>query len=187
MIIDPSVIAIGATDGILDHQASRPRYIALAVAGAIGMTALNIGAVVYLYRGISELRATELKLGQLSKFEAHIIDKMELVNTGVHSRFEKLDGDLQGKFSDVRERLDKIEREGMPRQIETGMLPPTEDAPVDFAPLPPTLEDMPQAMEAVNGPVASPRPTPRASLPAPSSSYQRLESADGKVYYRKVK
>lgn len=186
-IIDPSVISIGTADGLLDRKASRPRFIALAVAGAVAMTALNIAAAIYLYRGISELRATELKLGQLSEFEARIISKMDQVNTGVQSRFEKLDGDLQGRFSDVRERLDKIEREGMPRQIEAGMLLPAEEAPVDFTPQPATLDDLLPPVEATAEPAAAPRPARRASLSAPSSSYQRLEAADGKVYYRKIK
>lgn len=186
-IIDPSVIALGTADGLLDRQASRPRFIALAVAGAVAMTALNLGAVVYLYRGISELRATELRLGLLSEFEARIIGKMDQVNTGVHSRFEKLDGDLQGRFSDIRERLDKFEREGMPRQIETSMLPPAEEFPADFAPQSATLDDLPPPVEATAEPAAAPRPARQASLPAPSSSYQRLEAADGKVYYRKIK
>lgn len=187
MIIDPSVISIGTVDGLLDRQASRPRFIAVAVAGALTMTALNIAAVVYLYRGLSELRATELKLGQLSEFEARIIAKVDTVNIGIHSRFEKLDGDLRGRFNDIRERLDKIERESVSGQVETGMLPPTEEMPADFEPQATTLDDTPPALEAAAEPVAAPRPLRRASLPAPSSSYQRLETADGKVYYRKVK
>ena len=183
-IIDPSVISIGVADHILDRQASRSRFVAVAVTGAIAMTALNIGAAVYLYRGISELRVTELKLDRLSEFEGRIIDKMDKVNTGVHSRFEKLDGDLHGRFNDIRERLDKIERQGASSQVETGMLPPAEGVPADFEPQSAILDDLPPAVEAAAEPAASPRP---ASLPAPSSSYQRLEAADGKVYYRKVK
>lgn len=185
-IIDPSVPSIGAGDAMLDRETSMSRLIVFAGAAAVLMTALNLAAAVYFYRGIGELRTAEQRLEQLSEFEGRIIAKVDKVNTGIQSRFEALDGNLQGRRAEIRERLEKLENQ-VPSREETSMLPSAEAMPADLEPQVIPLDETPPALEAAADPITTSRPPRRASMPSPSATYQRLESAEGKVYYRKVK
>ncbi|WP_146148915.1 hypothetical protein [Pseudaminobacter soli (ex Li et al. 2025)] len=146
------------------------------------MTGINLAAAVYFFRGIAELRTAEERLQGLSEFEARIIAKMDKVNVGLQTRFEDLDRSLQGRFSEINEHFDKLERFSPLGKMETSLLPPADDASDDTAPLEKTTPEFQVAVE----PTATPSPQ-QQSVPAPSSAYQRLETPDGKVYYRKVK
>ncbi|CAN7251928.1 hypothetical protein [Aminobacter aminovorans] len=185
-IIDSSVPSIGASDAMLDRETSTSRLIVFAGAAAVVVTALNFAAAVYFYRGIGELRTVERQLEQLSEFEGRIIAKVDKVNTGVQSRFEALDGNLQGRLAEIRERLEKIENQ-VPSREEASMLPSAEAMPADVEPQVIPLDETPPTLEAAAEPLATPPPSRRASMPSPSAAYQRLENAEGKVYYRKVK
>lgn len=184
-IIDPSVPCIDAGDAILDREASRSRWIVFAGAAAVTMTALNLAVAFYFYRGIDELRSIEQRLGQLSEFEGRIDAKIDSVNNGMQTRIEMLDRNLQGRIAEIRDRLEQIKQQPAPSQVETSMLPALE--PQLEADNQDVSSDIAPAIEAAAEPVASPRPLRRASMPSPSTAYQRLETAEGKVYYRKVK
>ncbi|MEO5321777.1 hypothetical protein PV773_00490 [Mesorhizobium sp. CC13] len=183
-IIDPEVPSIGAADAMLDSETSTSRFIVFAGVVAVVMTLLNLAATVYFFRSMGELRAAEQQLERLADFEARIIAKIDQLNTGVQSRFEDLDGDLQGHFNDLIDRVGKLER--TPGNA-TAMAPSPEPVPTEMAPQVAPLEETPPELEAATDPVAAPRPPRRASMPSPSAAYQRLETAEGKVYYRKVK
>ena len=173
-IIDASVPSIDASDAMLDRETSTSRLIVFAGAAAVVMTALNLATAVYFYRGIGELRSVEQRLEQLSEFEGRIIAKVDKVNTGVQSRFEALDSNLQGRLAEIREHLEKIEHQ-VPSREEPSTLPLAEAMPDDVEPLVIPLDETPPALEAAAE--APPRPPRRASMPSPSAAYQRLESA----------
>ncbi|RWG07462.1 MAG: hypothetical protein EOQ55_32920, partial [Mesorhizobium sp.] len=64
-------------------------------AGAVLVTAINVTAAFYLYRGVNDLRALEARLDQLGQFEQRIGARIDTVNNGFQSRFETLDRQLQ--------------------------------------------------------------------------------------------
>ncbi|RVA89122.1 hypothetical protein EN925_17930, partial [Mesorhizobium sp. M7A.F.Ca.US.006.04.2.1] len=79
---------------------SKAKTIAVIVAGgALLITTVNMAAAVYLYRGMSDLRFVEARLEQLGAFEQRIAARLDTVNNGFQSRFEKLDSQLQGSFN----------------------------------------------------------------------------------------
>ncbi|RWG92891.1 hypothetical protein, partial [Mesorhizobium sp.] len=121
---------------------SRARTIGVVAAGAVLVTAINVTAAFYLYRGVNDLRALEARLDQLGQFEQRIGARIDTVNNGFQSRFETLDRQLQASFG--------------------------------------------QASAGENPSVGAPAFKGKAAPPGPNPSYQRIQQADGKVYYKKI-
>lgn len=186
-ISDPRVLTIEQQlePQLLDRAASRSR---LAVAVGVGLTlfaVLNATAAVYLYRGITDLRVVEAHLEQLGSFEQRIGARLDSVNNGFQSRFEKLDSQLQGRFNEINGNIAKVEQN----------LPQAGDAGLSRAPEPvfttSTVAEASSDTEVAAEPdaVDAPRPPKRriaASPPPPNPGYQRTETPEGKVYYRKI-
>ncbi|TIN30299.1 MAG: hypothetical protein E5Y31_08060, partial [Mesorhizobium sp.] len=154
---------------------------------ALLITGVNMAAAIYLYRGMSDLRFVEARLEQLGAFEQRIAARLDTVNNGFQSRFEKLDSQLQGSFNEIDA---SIARLGQP--VAGGEAMSSAEEPSEI-----TTSTLAQAPEALDGESASepsvieapPAPRKRiasASPPAPSSNYQRIERPDGKVYYRRI-
>jgi hypothetical protein len=180
-IIEPDDPLLGTAGTMFDRKISPARLVACVCAAAAVMTGINIAAAAYFFRGIAELRAAEQRLHVLSDFEARIIAKVDKVNIGMQSRLEELDRDLQGRFGEFNERFDKIDRAALGR-METSLLSSAVAAPD----IPLTEKDASEFHVAAEPAESSSSEGPRP-IPAPSSAYQRLEAADGKVYYRKVR
>lgn len=185
MIRDPDIPAIelGAQE-VAVGKPSRKGTIGVVVIGAALVTAVNLTAAVYLYRGINDLRTVEARLEQLGQFEQRISARLDTVNNGFQSRFEKLDDQLQAKFNEVNGGFARLEHD----------LPAAADERMSSAPEPTVVpagtEAEPSAVaENMSEPesVGMPQlPRKRAAPPAPNPAYQRIQQADGKVYYRKV-
>jgi hypothetical protein len=181
----PTIIAEQLEPQLLDRAKSRSR---LAIVVGVGLTlfaVLNATAAVYLYRGINDLRTVEARLEELGAFEQRIGARLDTVNNGFQSRFEKLDSQLQGSFNEVNGNMARLEQN----------LPLAGDAGVSSAPEPvvttsTVAEASPDTEVAAEPAIAdTPRPPKRrvaAAPPAPNPSYQRTQTPDGKVYYRKI-
>ncbi|WP_367141549.1 hypothetical protein [Mesorhizobium sp.] len=181
MISDPEMPAIelGPREEVAVGKPSRRGTVGVVVAGAALVTVVNLTAAVYLYRGINDLRSVEARLEQLGQFEQRISARLDTVNNGFQSRFEKLDDQLQAKFSEVN---GGIARLGQSR-------PSAADEPMASAPEPAatSTETEPSAFaENTADPGSVEMPPKRAAPPAPNPAYQRIQQADGKVYYRKI-
>lgn len=170
------------------EKPSKAKTIGILIAGgALLITGVNMAAAIYLYRGMSDLRFVEARLEQLGAFEQRIAARLDTVNNGFQSRFEKLDSQLQGSFNEIDA---SIARLGQP--VAGGEAMSSAEEPSEI-----TTSTLAQAPEALDGESASepsvieapPAPRKRiasASPPAPSSNYQRIERPDGKVYYRRI-
>ncbi|PWJ88680.1 hypothetical protein C8D77_110147 [Mesorhizobium loti] len=172
------------------EKPGNPRTIGIVLAsGALLITAINMAAAVYLYRGISDLRFVEARLEQLGAFEQRIAARLDTVNNGFQSRFEKLDSQLQGSFNEIN---GNIARLGQNVPVAGGEAVSSAAEPSEI-----TTSTLAQAPEALDGesasepgvieaPRAPRKSTAPASPPAPSSNYQRIQQPDGKVYYRRI-
>ncbi|MER8708315.1 MULTISPECIES: hypothetical protein [unclassified Mesorhizobium] len=189
MISDPDMPAIDigpATQAIEQVVAGKPsnaRMIGVVAAGTLLITAANLIAAVYLFRGINDLRSVEGRLEQLGSFEQRIAARLDMVNNGFQSRFEKLDNQLQGSFSQINGSIARIEQ-NLP--LATVAEPFVETTSATAEP----VSDLDGEEATERSIVEAPRPPKRkiaaAVPPAPSSSYRRIEQPDGKVYYRKI-
>ncbi|WP_214474138.1 hypothetical protein [Mesorhizobium sp. dw_380] len=187
-ISDPHVPAVAAEPiepRLLDRDASRSR---LSVVVGVGLTlfaVLNATAAIYLYRGIAELRTVEGRLEELGAFEQRIVARLDTVNNGFQSRFERLDSQLQGRFNEINGNIARLEQD----------LPPTDGAGTSSVSEPvaatSTVAEASSSTEVAAEPtiIDAPRPPKRrvaTAPPAPNPGYQRTETPDGKVYYRKI-
>ena len=113
MISEPDMpaIEIGTATRVGEQAAvgkpSDKSIIGAVIIGTSLITLVNIIAAVYLYRGISDMRFLEGRLEQLGTFEQRIGGRLDTVNNGFQSRFEKLDSQLQSSFGEInRSRLE---------------------------------------------------------------------------------
>jgi hypothetical protein len=158
------------------------------------LTVLNLAAAMYLFRASGDLAALEGKLETLSAFEERLKGRIDLMNNGIQAQFDRLAGDLQG-------RMDAIDRntQGLKAGLPGSRTDPEDwndpvadedlavDSLVSAAPGSPSPQETGEGgfePESV-GPKPSGRKIAKAE-PQPSAAYQRHETADGKVYYRKV-
>jgi hypothetical protein len=171
------------------EKPSNPRTIGVIVAcGALLITVINMAAAIYLYRGISDLRFVEARLEQLGAFEQRIAARLDTVNNGFQSRFEKLDSQLQGSFNEIDGSIARL-GQNLPVAGGEAMSSAAEPSEITTS----TLAEAPEALDGAGEPsVIEAPPAPRkriasASPPAaPSSNYQRIQQPDGKVYYRRI-
>ncbi|TSE07300.1 hypothetical protein C1D09_019300 [Mesorhizobium intechi] len=187
-ISDPHVPTVSAEPiepQLLGKDASRSR---LAVVVGVGLTlfaVLNATAAVYLYRGINDLRTVEGRLEELGAFEQRIVARLDTVNNGFQNRFERLDSQLQGNFNQINGNIARLEQ-NPPSAREDSSTSAAEPVVVTS-----TLADASSGnSEVAAEPSAAetPRPLKRknAAPPGPNPAYQRTETPDGKVYYRKI-
>ncbi|TIN72110.1 MAG: hypothetical protein E5Y30_08570 [Mesorhizobium sp.] len=192
MISEPDMPAIDIgnqeqREPVATEKFSKAKTIAVIVAGgALLITAVNMAAAVYLYRGMSDLRFVEARLEQLGAFEQRIAARLDTVNNGFQSRFEKLDSQLQGSFNEIDAGIARL---GQTMPVAGGEAMPGAEEPSEIATS--TLAQAPEALDGESEPGVIEAPAPRkriasASPPAPSSNYQRIQQPDGKVYYRRI-
>ncbi|MER8432890.1 hypothetical protein [Mesorhizobium caraganae] len=194
MISEPDMPAIEiGTATRVEEQAvvgkpSDKSMIGAVIIGTSLITLVNIIAAVYLYRGISDMRFLEGRLEQLGTFEQRIGGRLDTVNNGFQSRFEKLDSQLQSSFGEINRSIARLEQnqplardDVMSSAAEPSMVAANAGAEA------PVAVDGEDATEpsVVDAPRA-PKKRIVATAPAPSPNYQRIEQADGKVYYRKI-
>ncbi|WFP76063.1 hypothetical protein [Mesorhizobium sp. WSM4906] len=183
MISEPEIPAIEL--GEREKAPGRPNRavtIGAVMAGAALVTFVNVTAAIYLYRGVNDLRAIEARLDQLGQFEQRIGARIDTVNNGFQSRFETLDRQLQASFGRINGNIAHLEQ-GQPAATDAEM-PPAAPEPA-FAGT--TVADA-SAVENPAEPEAaySPMFKRKVSPPGPNPSYQRIQQADGKVYYKKI-
>ncbi|RUV19288.1 hypothetical protein [Mesorhizobium sp. M7A.F.Ca.MR.245.00.0.0] len=192
MISEPDMPAIDIgnqeqREPVATEKFSKAKTIGVIVAGgALLITAVNMAAAVYLYRGMSDLRFVEARLEQLGAFEQRIAARLDTVNNGFQSRFEKLDSQLQGSFNEIDAGIARL---GQTMPVAGGEAMPGAEEPSEIATS--TLTQAPEALDGESEPGVIEAPAPRrriasASPPAPSSNYQRIQQPDGKVYYRRI-
>lgn len=187
-ISDPHVPAVAAEPiepQLLDRDASRSR---LAVVVGVGLTlfaVLNATAAIYLYRGITDLRVVEGRLEELGAFEQRIVARLDTVNNGFQSRFERLDSQLQGSFNEINGSIARLEQN--PPSVRDDSGTGTVEPAITTSTMADASSDN-SDVAAEPAAVETPRPLKRRSAapPGPNPAYQRTETPDGKVYYRKI-
>lgn len=157
-------------------------------ASAIVMTFMNLAAAVYLYRTSGKVALVQKQLDEMTNLEQRMKSRLELVNTGIQSQFDMLNTNLPARFNEIKASLAHLEKGIEPRQtgIVSGIDLPQE--PSLLAEPQPEITDPVVAVE--EEPAGAPVRIKRAKVnspPAPSPSYQRVETAEGKVYYRKIR
>jgi hypothetical protein len=171
-----------------ENTSNRSWVVAIFAASASILTAVNLFVSVHLYGVNSDVAVLESRLEQLSTFEKRLIDKMNLVNTGLQNQFDQLNNNFDSRFAavskNVGELKQKLAQVGTRNEFgtfgtvsaatEPGLL--ASDAPQAFM----TEADVSMA-------IAEPRRSGVRELPSLSPSYQRFQTADGKVTYRKIR
>lgn len=194
MISEPDMPAIEiGTATRVEEQAvvgkpSDKSMIGAVIIGTSLITLVNIIAAVYLYRGISDMRFLEGRLEQLGTFEQRIGGRLDTVNNGFQSRFEKLDSQLQSSFGEINRSIARLEQnQPLARDdVMSSVAEPSMVAANAVAEAPVAVDGEDATEPSVVDAPRAPKKRIVATAPAPSPNYQRIEQADGKVYYRKI-
>ena len=158
------------------------------IIGTSLITLVNVVAAVYLYRGISDMRSLEARLEQLGTFEQRIGGRLDTVNNGFQSRFEKLDSQLQSSFGEINRSIARLEQ-SQPLagdDVVSSAAEPSMVAANAVAEAPAALDGEDATEPSVVDAPPAPKKRIVAVAPAPSPNYQRIQQADGKVYYKKI-
>ncbi|TPN48427.1 hypothetical protein FJ976_18655 [Mesorhizobium sp. B1-1-9] len=181
-------IDVGKREQAAVDRPGNTKAIGVVAAGALLITLVNMAAAIYLYRGINDLRSVEARLEQLGAFEQRIAARLDTVNNGFQSRFEKLDSQLQGNFNEINGSLARLEQS--PPAV-AGNSPPnaaeqSEVTTSAVAEAPEALDSETASEVSVDEAARPPKRRIASAPPPPNSNYQRIEQPDGKVYYRKI-
>lgn len=156
------------------------------IASAILMTFMNLAAAVYLYRTSGKVALVQKQLGEITNLEQRMKSRLELVNTGIQSQFDILNTNMPARFNEVKVGIARLEK-GV-EALQTGIVSGIDRANEAGPEAQPDIIDPVVALE--EEPPAAPVRIKRQKVnspPPPSPSYQRVETAEGKVYYRKIR
>jgi signal transduction histidine kinase len=158
------------------------------IIGTSLITLVNVVAAVYLSRGISDMRSLEARLEQLGTFEQRIGGRLDTVNNGFQSRFEKLDSQLQSSFGEINRSIARLEQNQPVAgdDVVSSAAEPSMVAANAAAEAPAALDGEDATEPSVVDAPSAPKKRTVAVAPAPSPNYQRIQQADGKVYYKKI-
>lgn len=176
-----------------DRVTSGRRLVVLLGFSALVLTIANLAASAYLLSAIGELRAVDARLQDLNGLEKRLKSSLDVVNTGIQTRLDTLDRTVHDRVAEVDDGIGQIQhRLDQPRadpalpELETtadAVQPAADVAAAESLPEP--AEDTAETADAA---VSSIKPRRTAKPPASKvgSAYQRTETADGKVYYRRL-
>ncbi|MEP9388017.1 hypothetical protein [Mesorhizobium sp. KR9-304] len=151
---------------------------------AMALTILNLAVAVYIYRSTSSLIEIDGRLANLKAFEQRISNQLDMMNNGVQGRLEALQSDFQSQIGQLNDGITRLGTQGQPAAAdEIVALPSLEPALEPAADPVADLEPEPLKEAPVASTTSSANVVPRQK----SSAYERIQSADGKVYYRKVR
>ena len=162
-----------------------PALLILLAAGTL--TFLNLAAAVYTYRSTGNLIAIEKRLGELKAFEDRVAGQLDRMNAGIQARLEMLQSDFRGEIGGLRDETSRLtippsasSEAGANSQNDALQ---SEAPPIEPEPL---LEPVPAEVQESVAEDASPPPKRTARANEKPPAYERIQSQDGKVYYRKV-
>lgn len=187
-IRDPELPIVVGEFRKVDSATAGRRLVVLIAASALLLSAINLTASVYLWRSTNELRAIDGRLQDLAGLEKRLKGSLDTINSGIQSRLDNLNHDMHNKITSVENEIGKLQQDSiMTRDEVVGPAEPPSLISEPWSPMP----ENPTLAEAASEPVPpAGEPVRRKSTPPVSkvgSAYQRTESADGKVYYRRVR
>ena len=167
--------------------------VALLCGSAMLVTAMNLAAAAYLYRSSGEIRVIETRLDELAEFERRMKDRLDLVNTGIQSQFDHLNRGLEGRFGELNAGINRLAQDVDTIEIVAADQDPVgavaiglENAPSVSGPVVAEIQPEIGPSPVSDAPRSLSRKRPGKPTRAISPAYQRSETPDGKVYYRKV-
>lgn len=187
-IRDPQVPTVKGEFRTVDNATAGRRLSVLIAASAVVLSAINLTASVYLWRSTNELRAIDERLRDIAGLEKRLKGSLDVINSGIQARLDNLDREMHNKITSVEDEVGKLQQVlVVPHSKVVSQPEPPSLISEPWSPVP----EEPTIAEAANEPVLpAPEPARRKATPPVSkveSAYQRTESADGKVYYRRVR
>lgn len=164
-----------------------PAVVILLAAGTL--TFLNLAAAVYTVRATSNLSAIEDRLGELKAFEDRVAGQLDRMNAGIQARLEMLQSDFRGEIGGLRDQTNRLATTPLISDQDTAAIEneaPEVEPMAEIAPEPEQDVVVEQQEAVAEDPAPPPKKPARVSAAEPPPAYQRIQSEDGKVYYRKV-
>ena len=164
---------------------STPALLLVIAAGIL--TALNVLAAIYTFRSTSNLIAIEGRLSDLKAFEERVASQLDMMNNGIQGRLDALQSDFRGQMGGLHNEVTSL---AVPSSTNADAMGDSEDllpaaSPQPVSELAAEVLQEPQ-VEEVEDSIAPARKTASSKGVEKSSAYERIQSPNGKVYYRKV-
>lgn len=170
---------------IIKPTPDRLRWVIVLASAAGVLTLLNGVAALYVHRSTKDLIAIEARLEDLKAFEQRIADRVDIMNNGIQSRLEAMQSGLNGQIGGLHTEMTRLSAapSGQKEAFADEVPVFSESEPAQISELAVDIEqDIQMAL-----PVPVTKNTGRAKLTGGPATYERVQSPDGKVYYRKVR
>jgi hypothetical protein len=145
------------------------------------VAALNVVASVNLYRSTAEMRAIDQRLSELAAFERRLVQKIDGMNNGIQSQFDRVSDRIQARSEEPGQAV--ADSPDTSRELDDGVPAwkklTTENIQTDYS-----------KFILVQNTVGDQTGSGRAEtfdegMKYNEASYERIVSADGKIYYKK--
>jgi hypothetical protein len=186
----------------LDKARTGRRFVVALGISALVLTVGNFVASSYLLRTVKDLRALDARLQDMAGMEKRIRASLDVLNTGFQTKLDDLGREVHDQIIELEDGVGKLHQR-LDQQTSTAAafpepaiepeaspatLPPAEPASDEAKASAPAGKDDAAADDTPVAAVEAPKP--RKPKPAPvsrvGSAYQRIETPDGKVYYRRI-
>lgn len=185
----------------IDKLTTGRRLVAALGIAALALTIANFVASAYLLRTVKELKALDARLEDMAGMEKRIRASLDVLNTGFQSKLDDLGREVHDQITELEDGVGQLHQSLVSQPNTASALEPAiePEIPSALPPAEPAVEetqaaapDGRQESAADDTPVAAveapPKPRKPKAPPASrvGSAYQRIETPDGKVYYRRV-
>ena len=172
---------IGALPAPSDPQVRKGSFRYAVYGVSLVIAALNVVASVNLYRSTMEMRAIDQRLSELAAFEKRLVQKIDGMNNGIQSQFDRVNDQIQARF---KERGPDVPAGSSNPSVADDDVPAwkkltSEKLQTDYSKFilaQNTVGEQTDRREAgaFDG-----------GMKYSEASYERIVSADGKIYYKK--
>jgi hypothetical protein len=161
-----------------DAATIRNRLVVLLCASAVTLTAVNLVASVKLYSSAERMSELGARLDQMAAFEKRITDKIDLVNVGLQNQFDNLDASIASRFAETSDGIGALEKQ----LVRTGNAADGGQPAFDTVPASDGIEQAGSKIAAEMGHFPA-----GGAVTGMSPTYQRIETPEGEVTYRKIR
>jgi hypothetical protein len=178
-------IGVPPAPTVSHERKSTFRYVVYGV--TLVIAALNALAAINLYKVTAEVRGIDRRLSELSAFEKRLIQKIDGMNNGVQSQFDRVNSNIQASLDEksgngsrsTGDPEEEFRADDIESQIPSWNKFTTNNIQSQYSKFTASTEESDQRAEAEFAELTESGPR------YDSVSYERIVDPDGKTFYRK--
>lgn len=171
---------IGALPDPPDPQVRKGSFRYVIYGITVAIAALNAVAAMNLYKVTAEVRDIDQRLSELSAFEKRLMQKIDGMNNGVQSQFDRVNNQIQASMrGSVESGARQVESLGVEADVPSWNKLTTDNIQSQYSSFVTRIEDSDEKAEMDIAELAE------SESSYDSVTYERIVNPDGKTLYKK--